>query len=388
MDLRRLASACALAGLCAAGCRQTVVLDDLGPDAGLSGSGGKGKGGSFGNGGSTGTGGKGGSGPTDASVDGHCSGGQTQPLSYQWDTPQMVVVLDRSTTMNAPFGSSTELEASLNAIYSLVSSYGGDHGTRQAIKFAFLDFPDTSMSCSGTNASNGCCSSDPTTVFTDFDNANLSCSGGGSSGCLQSMNRPTAAALNGAVGYFNSLSGSAQHNNERYVVLVSDNDPQKGPCQGGDPCNDAENAKNNLAGVSATLEVVAIDGSNTTSTNCLTNLGATNQVPSPYYYPVSDANNSLPSAFQQIGQAVAQNACRLTLPSPPTTGHLTVQFGCLNQQQDSGTMGNGWNWDGDTRVFLHGTLCGEFLQSSPNSTCGLQVYDGCGPDHFATQPAP
>jgi hypothetical protein len=376
---RRLVLACLLAGLYAGGCRQTVVLDDLGPDASLSGSGGKGKGGSSGTGG--------GGGPADASADGRCFGGQTQPLSYQWDVPQMVIALDRSQSMNTTTfgnsGTSTELEAALNAIYSLVSAYGGDHNTRQAIKFAFIDFPDgMSSSCSASSASSGCCPSDPTTNFTDFDNTNLACSGPGPSTCLQSTNRPTAAALNEAVDYFNSSSGSAQHS-ERYVVLVSDGDPVKGPCQGGDACNDAENAKSNLAGVSATLEVVAIGGS--TGSPCLSNLGATNQVPSPYYFIAPDSDpNSLPYAFQQIGSTVAQNACRLSLATTPTSGHLTVVFDGVVQTQDSGTTGNGWNWDNNTRVFLHGNLCQSFLQSSPGSSFGLQIYDGCISSHGST----
>ena len=377
--MRRLAFACALAALGAGACRQTVVLDDLGPDASLSGSGGKGKGGS------SGTGGTGG--PTDASVDGHCSGGQTQPLQYQWDVPQMVIVLDRSQTMNAIFGTngtSTELEAALYATNSLVSAYSGDHNTRQVIKFAFIDFPDNASDC---NATAGCCPSDWTTNFTDFDNSNLGCSASGPSTCLQSTNRPTAAGLNKAVDYFNSSSGSS-HSNERYVVLVSDGDPQKGPCQGGDACNDALTAKSpNLANVNATLEVVDIDSSGT-GTPCLANLGSTNQVPSPYYFIASDPNyvpsdpNSLPYLFQQIGQTVAMNACRLTLPAPPTSGHLTVVFNGTSQLPDVGSTGDSWYWDGSsTRVFLHGSLCQEFLQSSPSSSFGLLIYDGCFSSH-------
>jgi hypothetical protein len=356
--------ACLLLGVAGGGC-QTLLLDDSSPDAGL-----------------PGAGGKGGSGPSDASTstDAHCPAGQPTAIPYSSDVPQALVLLDRSSAMSATFGAGTQLEAALNAVQSIVSTYGGGHGGRQAIDFSFLDFPDPVASdCTGGN---GCCASDPTMIFSDFENAN-SCTGGvGLNGCFETANRPTANALDRAADYFNGQHGGS----ERYVILVSDDDPQGACPTSGSACSDAQAAENNLAGIPVTTYVVAIGG----GAPCLSEIAASNQVPSPYYNVASEPTD-LPYALQSIAQTISQNGCRLTLSSP-TSGNLKVELDMVPQQQDMGTTGDGWNdsvdSNGNTRVFLHGNLCQMFLQlSNPSSPFGLQIYDdSC--NHFGTQTSP
>lgn len=351
---RRLSLALAIAALGLAACEQTVSLDDRAMDGGLKG-----------------TGGGTGSGSKDGSADGHCT-----PISFSTDLPQMVVALDRSSYMDATFGTTDQLHAALSAIQADVSHYAGGHNSRTAIQFSFVDFPDNPSDC---NASSGCCPSDVTSNYSDFQTASTCSSSSGPSSCVQSMNRPTAAALNKALEYF-TFAGSSQHNNEQYVLLVSDGDPV-GPCSvSTDPCSDAEAAVKNLANIGVTTEVVAIgDGS-----GCLKDLGTVQNVyPAPY--TVASGPGDLPTAIDEIAGTVADNACRLTLASPPSSaGHLTVTFDNMVQSLDSGTSGDGWGTGidsyGNTRVYLHGSLCQSFLQTSPNSTSGLQILDGssCG----------
>ncbi len=362
---RAISLGCALLAGALAACQQTVVLDDRPPDAG-----GQGTGGSRGDGG-----GKGGSGPSDASTDGRCFGGQV--LSYSVDVPQILVALDRSSAMNASFGTTDQLHAALSAIQADVSKYSGSHNSRPPIQFYFLDFPDTASDC---NASSGCCPSDVTSSYGDFQNA-ATCNGSGPM-CLQSTDRPIAAALGRAYEYY-AFSSGPPHSNERYVLLVTDGDPQGACPSNNTACTDAETAVAELSSgsVGVTTEVVAIGA----DAPCLNELAtATGVVPSPYY--VAPGPNDLPKSIDQIVGTVAQNGCRLTLSAPPTSGHLSIAFDGIPEPQDPGTTGNGWNYDNNTRVFLHGTLCQSFLQSSPNSSFGLQIYDGCLPDHTGQNP--
>jgi hypothetical protein len=280
--------------------------------------------------------------------------------------------------MGASFGNTDELHAALNAIQADVSKYSGMHSSRPYIQFSFLDFPDTSPSC---NASMGCCSSDPTTSYNDFQNAST-CNSSGPD-CVQSNDRPTAAALYRAYEYYLPGSSTQQHSNERFVLLVTDDDPY-GPCPSmNSACMDAETAVGDLAGIGVTTEVVAIGSG---GSGCLNELAIVTGVsPLPFY--VAYGPNDLPNAIDGVVATVAQNSCRLTLSSPPSSGHLAVYFGSsIPIQPDSGMTGNGYFYDGNTRVILHGSLCQMFLTTNPSSSFGLQIVDGCGSDHSGGNP--
>jgi hypothetical protein len=201
--------------------------------------------------------------------------------------------------------------------------------------------------------------------------------------CVQSTDRPTSAALERAYEYY-SASGGTQHGNDRYVLLVTDDDPQ-GPCPNSNTaCTDAEGKINELNGIGVTTEVVAI-GATGANSICLSELAtATGVFPSPYY--VAQNPGDLPTDIDNIALSVAETGCKLTLTTPPS-GQVVVSFGGTKVPQDPGTTGNGWGYDG-THIFLHGALCTSFVESgsSPNSAFGLQVCDGCCPDHFGGNP--
>ena len=363
---RRISLGCALLAILLAACRQTVVLDDLGPDAGQPGTGG------------ISGGGKGGVGPSDASTDGRCFG-SGQLLQYTSDQPQIVVALDRSTAMNETFGMNgqTPVMVALNAIDAELSKYDGHNG-RPSIQFYFLDFPDTAADCAG---SMGCCPSDVTGNFDNFEQEANACHAPGQNSCLQSTNRPTAAALSKAEDFF-MFSDGPQHGNERYVLLITDDDPG-GACNTNDACSDALDAVKGLTGIGVTTEVVDL-GSDGPCLNDLAN--AQGVFPSPYYL-TSTPPTDLPDTIDQIiTTGISQDVCRLTLTAPPASGHLAVTYGGVSQPQDSGTTGNGWNFDGNTRVFLHGSLCQNFLHSNTNGMFGLVICDGCCPGSLGQTP--
>ena len=359
---RRISLGCALLAIFLGACQQTLVLEDRAPDAGRTGRGGTSGGGS---------GGRSDGGPSDASSDVRCNGSQ---LFYTSDVAQILVALDKSSTMGASLGGVSRFQAALNAVQSDVSKYNARNG-RASIQFAFLDFPDSATDC---NAANGCCPSVVTTSYSDFQNAN-SCDSSGPNACFQLTTRPTAAALDEAITYFTGLGGGVVHGGERFVLLITDDDPQ-GTCPDNndmDACSAAIAKVGTLSGgnLGVTTEVVAIGS----STPCLTELANSQGgvFPSPYY--LVSLPNDLPTAVDQIASTAAQNACRLTLTSPPESGQVTVYLGNTMQLQDNGTTGNGWNYGGDdTRIVLHGSLCTSFLYpNGPGQQ--LQIYDSCPP---------
>ena len=369
----RISFGCALLAILVGACQQTLRLDDRSPDASLSGTGGR-----SGNGGSGGSG----IGPSDASSsDAHCSGYQPQQIFFTWDTPQVVIALDRSTTMNQPFPNTNDIQlnSALNALYADVQSFGpsaGGHDNHPTIQFAFLDFPYVPADCA---AATGCCTSvvTPTMNYQAFDDVAYTCtSGPPSNACIQSDHRPIANALSRAYGYFSAMS-PAQHGNERFVLLVADGDPigcsPSGP--NGD-CTDAITQIGNLTslGSGVTTEVLAIGGS--TAPNCLSLL-ASAQTMTPY---TASNSTDLGAALQKILNPIAQVGCRLTLTSLPQSKQLSVVYAGKSVPEDSGDGGNAWITSSDgSRVFLHGSLCQSFLGGNSS---GLQIYDGCAPSRF------
>ncbi len=360
---RRISLGCALLAILPGACQQTLVLDDLSSDAGRGGTGGKGVG------------------PIDASSDARCSGYQPQQIFFTWDTPQVVIALDRSTTMNEPFPNTndTQLSSALNALYADVQSYGpsaGGHDNHPTIQFAFLDFPYDQSDCT---AATGCCTSvvTPTMNYQAFDDVAYTCtSGPPSNACIQSDHRPIANALSRANDYF-SLMPAAPHSNERFVLLVADGDPSG--CSSSGPngdCMDAITQIGNLTslGTGVATEVLALGGNS--APNCLSLLaGAQTMTP----YTASDSTD-LGVALQKILNPIAQVGCRLTLSSLPHSGQLALVSGGKNVPEDSGDGGNAWTTSSDgSRVFLHGALCQSFLESGSS---GLQLYDGCAPSRF------
>jgi hypothetical protein len=369
---RAFSLGCAILTGALAACQQTWVLDDLPPDASRSGTGGNGAG----NG--RDGGGKGGFTPSDASADGRCT--QGPQLQYKGDVPQVVVVLDRSTPMYEPFDSNghTPLYSALGAISSEVSKYGGGHNVAPSIDFAFLDFPDTASDCS---AMTGCCPSDATLNYMAFE-LQADCSTSEANQCLQSSLRPTASALNAAQRAFASFGGSPPRAAERYILLITADDPDP-TCS--PSCYDAEEAVTNPSGISAaaTTAIVAL----ASSSQCLVDVANAQRSSSS----LTLYNTASPSNFGDvitIVDDIAQDGCKLSLTTPPTSSGVSVYLGGQEKLPDTGS-GNGWVYDSTDnpqRVILHGTLCTDYLMSSPGTTFGLVIYDGCGPTHVGQNP--
>src|SRR6185369_1802020 len=117
--------------LVAPACLQTVVLERPPSDGGLPGSGGGAAGGA-GTGGSPGAGG----GPWNP---GFCANGAFASLSPMPRSPDLVIALDRSSSMSTSrFGATTRLEATQQALRQMVSTY------QKTIRFGYEEFPVSS----------------------------------------------------------------------------------------------------------------------------------------------------------------------------------------------------------------------------------------------------
>ena len=355
----RISLGCALLAIVLGACRQTLLLDDLSPDAGRGGNGGSGIG------------------PTDASSsDAHCSASQMLPIAFTPDVPQVIVALDRSqTTMEMPFGGQdTQFSAAATYLSTEVSSYQANSGpgrdAKPPISFSYLDFPDNGADC---NSSVGCCASDVTLTPTSgaFQTAAYyPC--GGSNACAPSNNRPIAAALISAYDAFSQSNGS--QTGQRFVLLVTGG-PPSGQCWTLGDCQSAINEVDYLKRLEITTYIVGMGDQ--TNDSCL--LAMANDEGSSQFYSAAMTPNDLVNALEAITGDIAEAACHLTLSTAITSSNqLTVQFQQMPVMPD---FKNGWSFDNGgaaPRVTLHGNACQNFIQNYP---FGLQISASCASTH-------
>ncbi len=371
----RISLGCALLAILLGACQQTLMLDDLSADASRSATGGK----------SGSGGGSGGGKQTDASIDGNC--GLGQQIIATGDIPQVVVALDRSSEMlGTQFGkgqNDSQFNVAVSDLSAQVGNYSyspsGQHSSRRAISFAYLEFPESATDCGYP----GCCSSEvtPTASYQAFTDATMLCSLLGNA-CGSSSNHPIAAALSRAQDYFQPGTFSVQ-SEERYVLLVTDDAPD-GNCSTENDCQFAQDKVYSLAN-SLNVTTVIIHVGPGGSTSCLQDFATTQGAPPPWYagnnlYYAAPMPDDLQNAVATAIAAIAAGTCRFTLSTTPgSLSQLAVLSQGTTLPQDSK---NGWTYDGGTgapRLILHGNACTSYLNS--NSTFGLQVYQGCAPDH-------
>jgi hypothetical protein len=345
-------------------CAQTVVLEQGVPDGD--------------GGGSTGL--RDGS----TSTDGRCFPSQGEKLPFTMQTPEVIVALDRSTAMNMEIGGGmTELSAVLNTLVSQVSGYG------TLIRFGFIDFPDDLGTCP-----NSCCVSPlyppPATVSMAntnfFEGAAYTCNtpntnGMGSLSCPTGSQRPTAAALASCATYFGNPSTSPQ-----YVLLITDGEPSGGCGDARGDCQDAEDEVRALSGTG--VETIVIDlGAQTMPGDCLHDFAAQQGANGAPYYYFTDANG-LGDSFKTVADAIAADACHLTLTTAPDDPSLvSVYDGNDNQIPHDATLG--WSFDGNTTaITLNGQACQNLIGDRNNHSAGLEVLYGCGSGHGSGQTSP
>lgn len=337
------------------GCARTVVLEDQIADGGATSS------------------------LDGPSGDGHCFGNQAQALSFRVQSPEVIVVLDRSSTMNTQLGGGgTQLSAALNALVSEVQSY------QSLVRFGFVDFPDALDSCA-----NSCCVSQvmmpPPVVSTMnrayFENAAYACNanGPGMNGpnglsCPTANSRPTEVALRSSASYY---QGDLQMLG-RYVLLVTNGDPGGNCGSSRGDCADAEDQVSTLSGLNVQTVVVDL-GAQANPGDCLHDVAAQQgNSGAPYYY--FPGANGLNDDLKTITGTIAADACHLVLTTPADdTSQVSIVYGGTPIPHESG---DGWTFDphSSTNITLNGASCQMFI-SNRNLQQGLEVLYGCPTGH-------
>jgi hypothetical protein len=282
--------------------------------------------------------------------------------AYYWPQPtEMMIVLDRSSSMQQPFSGTTRATAVQNALLPAVNDY------QSKVEFGLEQFP-------GWQCQTGTCCSrhvlDPTLGSSGIGDA-IKCVDTRGIGCsMPSADSPSHMALAAIQQYFKAKwSGDAV----RYVLLVTASDPS---CSGQDPgnaCDIARQATSDLINDHTTVIVVNVGGSQPDKTSCLSHVGQV--VGSPPYSPVSTLE--LTTVFNQVISNAASSACTLTTYQPPPGDvEPTVSIGNKSVPHDSL---QGWSYANTARtsITLAGNSCDEFLNASARDNLSL-VYS-CSP---------
>lgn len=325
-------------------CRQTVVFDQSGFEGGV----------------------------LDASGDGGptvCTGPPAQILP---EYPEMTVALDRSLGMSGRFGDTTQLMAARDALDVQAARY------QKAIHFGYVDFPGAS---GGSCPQGECCPgpfSQPNPNFLLFSSKLHACDG--SQSCQSTNNvRPTWAALTSTLSWF-----MQPESNRRYVLLITNGEPDCGGGQTFGDCQDTSSVVSQLAKAGVTTYVVVpspgpIDNYVAT---CMTTLALAGNAPTPQpYYQLAPDPTALSGALGAIAHDVATDACQvdvLQIQTPVDPDRGSVQW--MNTPiPRSRNGGDGWDIaNNGFDVKLRGQWCDRLIQDGPDA---FAVFPVCNPRH-------
>jgi len=282
-----------------------------------------------------------------------CEGGDSDPVQYSQRIPELVVALDRSWSMTITrlgTANMTELEAALASLDA--ASYRYEY----LVRLGFIDFPGNSP----CQDSYECCAGDWTGFFfgdaREFQLQAWHCENpiGGAQQCLDSVERPTAAALKACRKEFDVRPT----NRSRYVLLITNGEPT---CSGGVGCA-AGTAVTDLRSAAVTTFVVVVGDVGEDA--CLRNM-ATSGDPSrltPPFYRLATSPDMLTMTVSTIFEQVARDACQLDLrvpiDDPDQLGLFLDGVGITRGGVD------GWLFDETQQAIkLQGASCRAFLDS-------------------------
>jgi len=294
--------------------------------------------------------------PADAALDPHPPGlDGGAPTALACSVPRTVrlnlvpadvlLLLDRSGSMDTAFGSGTRHEA----VASLLTQVVADHGKR--VRFGYQEFPGREGCAAQGGAA--CCASPPI-VGVAPDNASAVLAAIAGSGPMEGST-PTAAALRAARLYFEGLDDGGEN---RYILLATDGAPacatSGAPLDGGtlaeQACAEARSEVAALVAVGIRVMVLGIGaelGGGTSSTApCLDALahagGAALSPGSPGYYSATDAQG-LERAIERAFGGLERPSCAVRFPAELENTEAVALY--LDGQPIPRTTLNGWRLD-------------------------------------------
>jgi hypothetical protein len=268
----------------------------------------------------------------------HCSNGRCgcggQHYGATSVPPNVLIVLDRSDSMNQMITGGTKWTVALSAISNLLTMYDGQ------IRFGLMLFPGTNQDCS---AGMSC---GPGTVFVNPAPSNRSAVNTflmGAHTCM--FGTPTAEALTTLEAY----TGLQDAMRANYILLITD---------GQSTCMDPVPVVTALRMHTPSIRTFAIGFGSQVDPTQLANIataGGTARSATPVYYQADDPT-SLASAFSTIAGSVL--SCTYTLSQiPPDPSMLYVFFGTTAVPRDS-AHANGWDYNSTThQLDFYGAAC-------------------------------
>ena len=163
---------------------------------------------------------------------------------------------------------------------------------------------------------------------------------------------PTTAGLQSAATYLHGLTDP----NPKYVVLATDGQPNcGGGTQGTTDDQAAVDAVAGLAGAGIPVFVIGVATQGSTADTTLSNManaGGKPRAATPPYYPVA-VGADLVAALQAIGSQVV--SCTFTIPLPPDPSNIAVDADGMRVPKDPT---DGWSYGaGMTSIVLNGSWC-------------------------------
>ncbi len=303
------------------------------------------------------------------------------PIStYQGSLPiqhtQLWILLDRSSSMQSSFDTTTRQAAVQTALNTTIPQYEG------SVDFGFEQFPAGPND--GSNCpSNRCCAGSPTppTPSNWFDVKTLiECDGPQSPACdSPSQDSPSYAALAQLDDYFNK-SGKIKATTG-YILLVTSSDPSCA-ADSSNLCSQALNAVEDLANSFSMRTLVLNVGSPATSSgSCLAQISrkgsglSAHSGPSGQSLYTANSQADLKKAIDEIVSPIAQGACTVDLTHITITNQVAVSFDNGNngnspvQPHDPGNpAANGWTMSADeTSITFAGSACAQIESGAAKS---------------------
>lgn len=320
-------------------------------------------------------------------ADGPCGTGATyyyQNLSPVPKTVQLLVLLDRSTSMESSFAGTTREAAAQAALITAIKNY------QTKVQFGLVQFPaDPAEPQCGPDS---CCAgpvSKPALYNLGAMTSSMQCSDPQSPGCQATIqDSPSYAALAAALALVrDSLNPKDPKANDssvdHYVLLVTSTEPSCA-ADSQNVCANALNAAGDLNNAGVNIAVLSV-GYQPIPGSCLyrisqygsswaTDLSTTSWYTANSLYDLSNAVNG-------FVLAVAQSACTVNINPAPNWAQLFVSIGSKTYQQTDGTNQDGWAFASPARasITLSGSACTDFVNSPGKNQLSVGYYYCPGP---------
>jgi hypothetical protein len=292
-----------------------------------------------------------------------------KPLNYQPQKPQVMVLLDRSASMQTSFDSGTRESAAQNALISVIQTY------QTRVKFGFEQFPanKSESQCQAGTCCAGSVSVDP--AFSNLVLMSNNILGNDPRGASwPSQDSPSHKALAAVQDYNANSNSSTDAPDDKYVLLVTASEPS---CTAETPdacCTSARKAASALGNSGVHIVVLSL-GYQPDQKSCLYQISQTGSL-----YPVN-SSDELTTALTNFVLAVAKTACTLnTITPPPSQAQLSISIGFNLIQQTDGNNQDGWYFANPDRtsITFSGSACDSYVNSKDPLYIGYYACSACG----------